>query len=249
MKILKVINVDKYYNSNSGPLHIIKNISFDIEENEFVAIMGPSGSGKTTLLNMISTIDNVTSGDILLDGERIVDLNEDELASFRGNKLGFIFQDYNLIDTLTVRENIEFSMAIKKENNYKYIEIVAKELGIFDILDKYPLEISGGEKQRAAISRSIVTKPAIVLADEPTGSLDSLSSNNVLKALKNLKDNHNGTVLMVTHDIFAASWTDRILFLKDGIIWNQLKKEDRTREEYLNKILEFMKVLGGDLNV
>lgn len=246
MNILSVKNLDKYYKSKKGPIEVIKNCSFEVEENEFVAIMGPSGSGKTSLLNIISTIDRPTSGKIIIDGINISNGSEKELTKFRGDKLGFIFQDFNLINNLSLRENIAFAINIKGDNNYNEIDQLGKSLGILDILDKYPIEVSGGEKQRCSCARAIITNPSLILADEPTGNLDSHSSKQVLSNLRKLKEEKNATILMVTHDVFASAWTDRVLFLKDGKIWNEIKKKDLGEQAFFNKILEVMKVLGGN---
>ena len=218
-KILKVKNVEKYYGNKTSLTKAINNISFEVEKGEFVAIMGASGSGKTTLLNCISTIDKVTAGEIYVDGENITKMKGNKINKFRRDKLGFIFQDFNLLDTLTGYENISLSLSIHNvsyKEQKKKIDDIASKLGITKILDKYPYQMSGGEKQRIASARAIITNPSIILADEPTGALDSKSSKQLLNSFEYLNKDLNSTILMVTHDAFTASYATRVIFIKDG---------------------------------
>ena len=251
MKILEIKNVEKYYGNKSNVTKAIDNISFDVEKGEFVAIMGASGSGKTTLLNVVSTIDKVTSGNIIINGKDITRLKGNSLNRFRREELGFIFQDFNLLDTLTAFENIALSLSI---NNVKAHEIkgkvyeVAKELEIENVLNKYPYEMSGGQKQRVASARALVTKPALILADEPTGALDSKSARMLLEKFANLNDELKATIMMVTHDAFSASYADRVIFIKDGKIFNEIIRGKDTRKEFFDKIIDVETILGGDLN-
>lgn len=248
--ILKIENIEKYYGSKSSLTKAIDNISFSVSKGEFVAIMGASGSGKTTLLNCISTIDKVTSGHIYVNDLDITKLKGNNLNKFRREELGFIFQDFNLLDTLTSYENIALSLAIL---NTKYKEIderikkVSKELNITNVLNKYPYQMSGGEKQRVASARAIITNPKLVLADEPTGALDSKSSKMLLEKLSYLNKEYNSTILMVTHDAFTASYASRVIFIKDGKIFSEIHK-DGTRKEFFDKIIDVVTILGGDLN-
>lgn len=248
--VLEVKNIEKYYGSKSSLTKAIDNISFNVEEGEFVGIMGASGSGKTTLLNCISTIDRVTSGKIIINGEDITKLRGNRLNKFRREELGFIFQDFNLLDTLTCYENIAIALTIQRVSPNKIDERVnkiAEKLDIKDILKKYPYQISGGQKQRVASSRAIITNPKLVLADEPTGSLDSKSARQLLETFDTLNSNLNATILMVTHDAFTASYASRILFIKDGKIFNELIKGNDTRKEFFEKIIEVQTLLGGEL--
>lgn len=248
--VLEVKNIEKYYGSKSSLTKAIDNISFNVEEGEFVGIMGASGSGKTTLLNCISTIDRVTSGKIIINGEDITKLRGNKLNKFRREELGFIFQDFNLLDTLTCYENIAIALTIQRVSPNKIDERVneiAEKLGIKDILKKYPYQISGGQKQRVASSRAIITNPKLVLADEPTGSLDSKSARQLLETFETLNSNLNATILMVTHDAFTASYASRILFIKDGKIFNELIKGNDSRKEFFEKIIEVQTLLGGEL--
>ena len=249
--ILKVKNLEKYYGNKGNITKAIDNISFDVKKGEFVAIMGASGSGKTTLLNCISTIDRVTSGHICLGDKDITKIKGNNLNKFRREELGFIFQDFNLLDTLTSYENIALSLTINKEkikNIDSKIMEVAKELEIEDVLNKYPYEMSGGQKQRVAAARAIVTNPKIILADEPTGALDSKSARMLLEKIENLNDEFKATILMVTHDAFTASYADRIIFMRDGKIFNEISKGNRSRKEFFEDIIEIVTLLGGDLN-
>jgi len=249
--ILKVKNVEKYYGSKSSLTKAINDISFEVEKGEFVAIMGASGSGKTTLLNLISTIDKVTAGEIYVDGENITKLKGNNLNKFRRDKLGFIFQDFNLLDTLTGYENISLSLAIQNVSHNvqkKRINDIATKLGITKILDKYPYQMSGGEKQRIASARAIITNPSLILADEPTGALDSKSSKGLLSSFEYLNKELNSTILMVTHDAFTASYATRVIFIKDGKIFNELNKGDMSRKEFFNQIIDVVTLLGGEIN-
>lgn len=250
MSVLQLDNVKKYYGNAANITKAVNGISFTVEKGEFVAIMGASGSGKTTLLNCISTIDNVTSGHIYVDQADITELNEKELASFRKNKLGFIFQDFNLLDTLTIEENIALSLVINKEKVDQVEDKVltmAQNLGIESILKKFPYEVSGGQKQRCACARALINDPQIILADEPTGALDSKSARMLLETMSNMNENLEATILMVTHDAFSASFCKRILFLKDGKIFNEIIRGEKTRKEMFHEILDVLTLLGGDV--
>ena len=250
-KILEVKNIEKYYGNKSNLSKAIDNINFEVEKGEFVGIMGASGSGKTTLLNCISTIDKVTAGHIIINQEDITKLKGNKLNKFRREELGFVFQDFNLLDTLTIYENIALALTIQKKNVKEIDERVnklAEKLDIREILKKYPYEVSGGQKQRTAISRAIITNPKLVLADEPTGALDSKSSRQVLESFEFLNKELEATILMVTHDAFTASYANRILFIKDGKIFNEIYKGNDTRKQFFEKIIEVQTLLGGDLN-
>ncbi len=249
-KVLEVKNIEKYYGNKSNLTKAIDNISFDVEKGEFVGIMGASGSGKTTLLNCISTIDRVTAGNIIINGEDITKLRGNNLNKFRREELGFIFQDFNLLDTLTCYENIALALTIQRvpvKEIDKRVNEIAEKLEIKDILKKYPYQISGGQKQRVASSRAIITNPKLILADEPTGSLDSKSARQLLETFETLNTNLNATILMVTHDAFTASYAKRILFIKDGKIFNEIIKGNDTRKQFFEKIIEVQTLLGGEL--
>lgn len=248
--ILKVDKIEKYYGSRSSLTKAIDNLSFEVDKGEFVAIMGASGSGKTTLLNCISTIDNVTSGHIYVGGVDITKLKGNELNRFRREELGFIFQDFNLLDTLTAYENIALALSIQnvsaKEIDAKIIK-VAEELDIKDVLKKYPYQMSGGQKQRVASARAMITDPKLVLADEPTGALDSKSAKMLLEKF-NYLDELGATILMVTHDAFTASYARRVIFIKDGKLFKELHRGNDTRKEFFDKIIDVVTLLGGDMN-
>lgn len=250
-ELLTIDNIQKYYGARSSLTKALDGLSFSVAKQEFVAIMGASGSGKTTLLNCISTIDRVTAGHIYLGDIDITKLNGNKLDRFRREELGFIFQDFNLLDTLTGYENIALALSIQ---NVPYKEIekrvskLAKELDITNILNKYPYEMSGGQKQRIASIRAIITNPKLVLADEPTGALDSKSSRMLLEKFNYLNQELAATILMVTHDAFTASYASRVIFIKDGKIFSELHKGDSTRKEFFDKIIDVVTVLGGDLN-
>ena len=249
-KVLEVKNIEKYYGNKSNLTKAIDNISFTIEKGEFVGIMGASGSGKTTLLNCISTIDRVTAGKIIINNQDITRLKGNNLNKFRREELGFIFQDFNLLDTLTAYENIALALTIQKvkpKEIEERVQEIAKKLEITDILNKYPYQISGGQKQRVASARAIITNPKLVLADEPTGALDSKSARQLLESFENLNQKRSATILMVTHDSFTASYASRILFIKDGKIFNELIKGESTRKEFFEKIIEVQTLLGGEL--
>jgi len=248
-KILTVEHIEKYYGNKGNLTKAVDDISFEVDKGEFVGIMGASGSGKTTILNCISTIDSATAGHIIIDGMDITRLNSRKLSKFRREQLGFIFQDFNLLDTLTAFENIALALTIVKtpvgEIDVR-VHQVAKELEIEDVLKKYPYQMSGGQKQRVASARAIVTRPALILADEPTGALDSKSSRMLLESFETLNRNLEATILMVTHDAFTASYCHRILFIKDGKIFNELVRGEDTRRQFFNKIIEVVTLLGGD---
>ena len=225
--ILKIDKVEKYYGSKSSLTKALDNLSFEVDKGEFVAIMGASGSGKTTLLNCISTIDKVTSGHIYVGGDDITKLKGNDLNKFRREKLGFIFQDFNLLDTLTAYENISLALSIQNKSAKeieKRVKDISNKLGIKDVLQKYPYQMSGGQKQRVASARAIVTDPQIVLADEPTGALDSKASKMLLESFDYLNEKLNTTILMVTHDSFCASYASRVIFIKDGKLFNEIIK-------------------------
>lgn len=249
--ILKIDNIEKYYGNRSSLTKAISGISFLVDRGEFVAIMGASGSGKTTLLNLISTIDKVTSGHIYVAGEDITKLRGNSLNKFRREELGFIFQDFNLLDTLTAYENIALALSIQnigaKEIDQR-IKKVAKELDIYDILKKYPYQLSGGQKQRIASARAIITDPKLILADEPTGALDSKSSKMLLERFNYLNQELEATILMVTHDAFTASYASRVIFIKDGKVFNEINRGDKKRSEFFDQIIEVVTMLGGDLS-
>ena len=246
-EIVEVNNIKKYYGKNNIITKAVNGISFNVFEKDFVAIMGASGSGKTTLLNCISTIDSPTSGNIIINNKDITQLKEDELADFRRNELGFIFQDFNLLDTLTIEENIALALIVNKNKTDKtdtLVENIAKKLGILDILKKFPYEVSGGEKQRCACARALINNPKLILADEPTGALDSKSAKMLLETMQSMNDTLDATILMVTHDAFSASFCKRILFLKDGKIFNEIYKGEKTRKELFEEILDVLTLLG-----
>ena len=248
--ILKVENIEKYYGSRSSLTKAIDNLSLDVEKGEFVAIMWSSWSGKTTLLNVVSTIDRVTSGHIYVGGIDITKLKGNELNKFRREELGFIFQDFNLLDTLTAYENISLALSIQnvsaKEIDER-INKVAEELDIKSVLSKYPYQMSGGQKQRVASARAIITNPKLVLADEPTGALDSKSAKMLLEKF-NYLDELGATILMVTHDAFTASYARRVVFIKDGKIFKEIHKGNDSRKEFFDKIIDVVTLLGGDLS-
>lgn len=249
--ILKIKNIEKYYGSRSSLTKALDGISFDVNEGEYVAIMGASGSGKTTLLNCISTIDRVTSGHIYVAGDDITKLRGNALNRFRREELGFIFQDFNLLDTLTAYENIALALSIQNVNAKEIdtrVKKVAKELSIKDILHKYPYQMSGGQKQRVASARAIITNPKLVLADEPTGALDSKSSKLLLERFNYLNQELKATILMVTHDAFTASYASRVIFIKDGKVFSEIERGKDNRKEFFDKIIDVVTLLGGDLN-
>ena len=249
-EILKIENIEKYYGNKGNIVKAIDDISFNVGRGEFIGVMGPSGSGKTTLLNTIATIDEVSSGHIYLDKQDLTEITPKNIAKFRRENLGFIFQDFNLLDTLTIHENIALALTInrtKKTEIDEKVLNVAKELGIEDLLSKYPYEVSGGQKQRTACARALITNPKIILADEPTGALDSRSAQMLIEMISNMNKDLGATILMVTHDSFTASYCDRILFIKDGKIFTELIKGKNTRKQFFNQILDVVALLGGDV--
>lgn len=250
-KILKVEQIQKYYGNKDNLTKAIDDISFEVEEGEFIGIMGASGSGKTTLLNCISTIDTVSAGHIYLENQDITEIKESDIAKFRRKNLGFIFQDFNLLDTLTIEENIALILTInkfpEKEIDDKILNI-AKKLGIEEILKKYPYQVSGGQKQRCASCRAIIHEPKIILADEPTGSLDSKSARQLLEIMQDMNRTMKATILMVTHDPLSASYCHKILFMKDGKIFNKIEKGEKARKDFYHEILDVLALLGGEAN-
>lgn len=247
--ILKVEQIQKYYGNKDSITKALDGISFSVAEGEFIGIMGASGSGKTTLLNCIATIDNVSSGHIYLEKQDITEIKEHDLAKFRRENLGFIFQDFNLLDTLTIEENIALILTINKHPEKeidKKTKEIARKLEIEDILNKYPYQISGGQKQRCASARAIINSPKIILADEPTGALDSKSARQLLEIMEDMNEKMKATILMVTHDPLSASYCSKILFLKDGKIFNKIEKGEKQRKQFYNEILDVLSLLGGD---
>ena len=250
-EILKIDKIEKYYGNKSSLTKAIDNLSFNVEEGEFVAIMGASGSGKTTLLNCISTIDKVTSGHIYVAGNDITKLRGNNLNKFRREELGFIFQDFNLLDTLTAYENIALALSIqniKEKEISDRIKRVSEELDINSVLGKYPYQMSGGQKQRVASARAIITNPKLILADEPTGALDSKSSKMLLEKFNYLNKENKATILMVTHDAFTASYSSRVIFIKDGKIFNEIRRGNDSRRDFFDKIINVVTMIGGDLS-
>ncbi|SFM44939.1 putative ABC transport system ATP-binding protein [Gracilibacillus orientalis] len=249
MSLLQATNISKVYGSKRGIEHkAIDNISLSIEKGEFVGVMGPSGSGKTTLLNVLSTIDRLSAGTLTINDEVITRLSKGKLAKFRRSEMGFIFQDFNLLDTLTIAENIMLPLTLdgwKVKDMENKLAQTANQLGIDTILRNRSFEVSGGQMQRAAIARAIIHEPAIIFADEPTGNLDSKASRQVMDTLSQLNSQKEATTLMVSHDPFAASFCERILFIKDGKIFNELHKGDN-RQSFFQEILNVQSMLGGD---
>lgn len=247
--LLKVRNVEKIYGGKGNITKALDDVNFDVKKGEFLGIMGPSGSGKTTLLNCVSTIDTVTSGHITINDTDVTMLRSGSLAAFRREQLGFIFQDFNLLDTLSGYENIALALTICGVG-YKQIKErirnLAQTLEINDVLYKYPCEMSGGQKQRIAAARAIITNPSLILADEPTGALDSKSSRMLLENFVNMNQKFSATLLMVTHDAFAASFCSRILFLRDGKIFTELRRGGLSRSAFFGKVMEIISLLGGD---
>ncbi|RLL43664.1 ABC transporter ATP-binding protein [Oceanobacillus piezotolerans] len=248
MPILEAHKIHKSYGNKMNRQEVLKGIDIHVEKGEFVGIMGASGSGKTTLLNVLSSIDRVSEGTIKIEGKEFTNMKDKQLAEFRKHHLGFIFQEYNLLDTLTVKENIMLPLTIKKtpkKEAQRQFEAVAKELGIYEVKDKYPNEISGGQKQRTSAARAFVHEPSIIFADEPTGALDSKAASDLLNKLGELNEKREATIVMVTHDPLAASFCDRVVFIKDGQIFTQLHKGDETRQFFFNDIIKTQGVLGG----
>jgi len=251
MELLNIQHIEKYYGSKSSLTKAIDDISFSVAEGEFVAIMGASGSGKTTLLNCISTIDRVTAGTITIENTDITKLKGKALNKFRREKLGFIFQDFNLLDTLTAYENIALALSIQKKPSgdiEKAVNVVAEQLGITEVLKKYPYQMSGGQKQRVASARAIVTDPKLVLADEPTGALDSKAAKMLLERFNYLNQERKATIMMVTHDSFTASYAGRVIFIKDGKIFHEISRGSDTRKQFFDKIIDVVTLLGGDVS-
>ena len=249
--ILQLERVEKYYGGRGHIAKAVDDVSFSVEPGEFVGIMGPSGSGKTTLLNMIATIDSVSAGHIIIDGQEVTECTEDERSDFRKQHLGFIFQNYNLLDTLTLGENIALALTIRDIPRKKAKQSVlsaARQLGLEGILDQYPYEVSGGQQQRCACARALAVQPKLILADEPTGALDSKNARILLEQFLLLNRQCGATLLMVTHDAFSASYCGRILFLKDGRIFNELIRGEKTRRQFFQEILDVMSLLGGNFS-
>ena len=246
--LLKATDIKKSYGNKFNRIEVLKGIDINLNKGEFVSIMGASGSGKTTLLNVLSSIDNVTSGHIYIDGVDFTTLKDKKLADFRKNDLGFIFQDYNLLDTLTVKENIMLPLSIRsmsKTEAETQFESVAGQLGIEELAQKYPGQISGGQAQRTSAARAFIHQPKIIFADEPTGALDSKSASELLKKLQQLNETLSTSILMVTHDATAASFSHRVIFLKDGQVYTSLSRGEMSQDAYYREILDTQRVLGG----
>lgn len=246
--ILEVEDLVKYYGTQGSITKALRGISMTICKGEFVGVMGPSGSGKTTLLNVVSTIDTPTSGRVRVGGQELTSLKRRELARFRRERLGFIFQDFNLLDTLTLRENIALALSVAGAPGGeidRQVTEIGRRLGIAEALDKFPYQVSGGQKQRAAAARAIITAPDLILADEPTGSLDSRSAQMLLEAIDDLHRELGATIMLVTHDPFAASYCQRILFIKDGQLFTELVRGDATRKQFFDQIMAVLALLGG----
>ncbi|QDQ00515.1 ABC transporter ATP-binding protein [Lysinibacillus fusiformis] len=249
--LLKVENVGKRYGKGANTFTALSNITFQVEKGEFVGVMGPSGAGKSTLLNVLATIDTPTTGEIVIGNVSLAHMKDTELADFRRDNLGFIFQDYNLLDSLTVRENIVLPLAIAKVSTKEInerVDRIAALFGIRDLLDKYPYQISGGQKQRTASSRALVTEPKLIFADEPTGALDSKSATDLLESLSDLNQSQASTIMMVTHDAFAASFCQRILFIQDGQLSKEIHRGTQTRKQFFQEILQVLSSIGGGVN-
>lgn len=248
---IRVCDVEKYYGNGSNITKAVNRVSFQVEKGEFVGVMGASGSGKSTLLNMLATIDRVTAGHIYYESTDITELGEDALSEFRKNNLGFVFQDYNLLDTLTIEENIILALTLQdkhKRECVKKCDNMLTLLGIGDIRDKFPYQVSGGQKQRCACARAMVNEPKLLLADEPTGALDSHSAQILLETFTKLNKTMAATILMVTHDAFSASYCSRILFLKDGKLFHELVRGEKERKDFLQEILDVLSMTGGELS-
>ena len=250
--LLEIKNITKYYGSGDAVSKALNGVSFSMKSGEFTAIMGASGSGKSTLLNVIATIDRPSSGSIVLEGKDIASMKEQELAAFRRDRLGFIFQEYNLLDTLTAEENIVLPLNLQKRpagETQKRLRAASASLEITEQLHKFPIQLSGGQRQRVACARALITQPALILADEPTGALDSANSKSLMQTFALMNKKLGSTILMVTHDAVVGSYASRILFLKDGRIWNELHRGDRDRQSMYHEILNTMAVLGGESDV
>ena len=249
MDILELTNVVKIYGRGGAVTAALDGISLKVEKSEFVTIMGASGSGKTTLLNLIATIDNVSSGSIVVDGQEITKLGEKALAVYRGSKLGFIFQEYNLLDTLTVYENIVLPLTLRsvpQEEIVRRAETILETFQIGGLRDKFPKQISGGERQRTACARALIGDPALIIADEPTGALDSKNSKNLMKLLQLMNKSYGATILTVTHDPVVASYASRVLFLKDGKLFNEIRKGEKSDEKFFKEIIDVNAAAGGE---
>ncbi len=247
--VLEVAHLEKVYGALGNVTRALNDVSFTVNRGEFVGIMGASGSGKSTLLNCVSTIDSATSGTIRINGQDVTRMKQAKLSQFRREELGFIFQDSNLLDTLTARENIALPLTIARTNSVEIstrVQDVAARLSISQVLDKYPYQMSGGQQQRVAAARALVTDPTMIMADEPTGALDSKSARLLLESLEALNRRLRATVLMVTHDSFAASYTSRVLFIRDGKIFTELRRGDTDRREFLDRIMEVVAMMGGE---
>lgn len=248
---IRVCDVEKYYGNGNHVTKAVDRVSFTVEKGEFIGVMGSSGSGKTTLLNLLSTIDSVTAGHIYYGDTDITELSEDRLSDFRKENLGFVFQEYNLLDTLTLEENMMLAMTLhrkgKKEIQKRCGELLHL-LGIEEVKDQYPYQVSGGQKQRCACARALANHPALLLADEPTGALDSLSAQTLLETFTDMNSKMGATIFMVTHDAFSASYCRRILFLKDGKIFHELVRGEKKRRDFLNEILDVLSLTGGALS-
>ena len=247
--VLEVQHIEKVYGARGNVMRALDDVSFAVQRGEFVSIMGPSGSGKSTLLNCVSTIDSVTAGSVLINGVDVTKIKHEKLTRFRREQLGFIFQDSNLLDTLTARENIALPLTIARtpaKEVLTRVEEVAKRLSIAETLDKYPYQMSGGQQQRVAAARALVTNPAVIMADEPTGALDSKNARLLLESLETMNQRYQATVLMVTHDSFAASYTNRVLFIRDGRLFTELRRGDSSRREFFDRIMEVVAMMGGE---
>ncbi|WP_145048036.1 MULTISPECIES: ABC transporter ATP-binding protein [Paenibacillus] len=248
MFILEAKKIYKVYGDKFNKQEVLRGIDLGVRKGEFVGIMGPSGSGKTTLLNVLSSIDRVSQGTIEIEGKEFTGMKEKQLAEFRKRHLGFIFQEYNLLDTLTVKENVLLPLSvtgIPKQEAHRRFDHIAGELGIAELKDKYPSEISGGQKQRTSAARAFVHDPSIIFADEPTGALDSKSASDLLGKLSDMNTKHQATIIMVTHDPGAASYCSRVIFIRDGQIYTQLNRGDESRQTFFNDIIKTQGVLGG----
>lgn len=246
---IRVCDIEKYYGTDKTVTKAVDRVSFTVEQGEFIGVMGASGSGKTTLLNMLSAIDRVTAGHIFYEDTDITELSEDQIAKFRKDNLGFVFQEYNLLDTLTLEENIMLAMSLRKEKK-GVIEKECREmlnlLGIEEVKDQFPYQVSGGQKQRCACARALVNHPKLILADEPTGALDSRAAQTLLETFTRMNQEQKATIFMVTHDAFSASYCGRILFLKDGKIFHELIRGEKPRRAFLNEILDVLSLTGGE---
>lgn len=248
---IRICDVEKYYGNGANVTKAVDRVSFTVDKGEFVGVMGASGSGKTTLLNMLSTIDSVTAGHIYYGDTDITELKENRLADFRKENLGFVFQDYNLLDTLTIEENIMLAMTLQGKGRREIreeCENMLNLLGIADVRDQFPYQVSGGQKQRCACARALINRPRLLLADEPTGALDSRSSQTLLETFTEMNRKLSATIFMVTHDAFSASYCSRILFLKDGRIFHELVRGEEGRRVFLNQILDVLSLTGGEFS-